>query len=229
VVALAPLPVWARICAAAAAVAFAVAFGIPLYSYWAFSSSGGNIQELVYDTIVDALGASANASILDIGAGNGVLSVKLALASTQSHVIGIDSWGPAWEYAQRVCDDNARRAGVSDRVEFVRASAASLPFKNAAFDAAASNLTFHEVSDEPDKLRVVAEALRVVRSGGRFAFIDLFYDPSLYGDPQKFDNYLSSLGLSEFELVRLSDRLPLPRLLRHPKVLGHAALLHGTK
>ena len=227
--ALAPLPPWARICAAVAAAAFAVAFGIPLYSYWAFSHSGGNVQERVYDTIVDALATTANASILDIGAGNGVLSVKLALAFPESHVTGIDSWGPAWEYAQGVCNDNASRADVSDRIEFVRASAASLPFEDAAFDAAASNLTFHEVRDEPDKLRVVAEALRVVRPGGRFAFVDLFYDPTVYGDPQRFEDHVASLGLSAFELVRLSDRLPLPRLLLHPKVLGHAALLYGTK
>jgi SAM-dependent methyltransferase len=96
------------------------------------------------------------------------------------------------------------------------------------FDAVASNLTFHEVRDEPDKRRLVGEALRVLRPGGRFAFIDLFYDSSLYGDPSEFTTAVGRFGVQEAELVRLSDVLPLPRLLLHPKVLGYAGMLVGT-
>jgi len=227
--AFAPLPVWIRLCGVVLAVGLSIAFGIPLYAYWAFSHQGGNVQERVYDTLVSALDAPSASNALDIGAGNGVLSVKLALAMPASHVTGIDSWGPAWEYAAETCNDNARRAGVADRVEFTSASAASLPFVADTFDAVASNLTFHEVIDEPDKRRLVGEALRVLGNGGRFAFIDLFYDASLYGNPSEFTTAVFAFGVQEAELVRLSDILPLPRLLLHPKVLGHAGVLFGAK
>jgi ribosomal protein L11 methylase PrmA len=114
VLAFAPLPIWMRLCSAVAAVGLSIAFGIPLYAYLAFSHEGGNVQERVYDTLVSALNAPGATSVLDIGAGNGVLSVKLALALPAAHVTGIDSWGPAWEYAAHTCRDNARRAGVAD-------------------------------------------------------------------------------------------------------------------
>jgi hypothetical protein len=42
--------------------------------------------------------------------------------------------------------NNARIAGVAERMEFHQASASALPFADETFDLAVSNLVFHEVS-----------------------------------------------------------------------------------
>ena len=65
---------------------------------------------------------------------------------------------------------------------FQKASASKLPFADGYFDAAVSNLCFHEVADAKDKREVIREALRVVKKGGKFAFQDLFLLKPVYGD-----------------------------------------------
>ena len=66
-----------------------------------------------------------------------------------------------------------------------------------------SNLTFHEVKSAPQKREVVREALRVLRPGGRFAFVDYFYDSQYYGQAAEFEMFLRSLGLSQDRIQTL--------------------------
>ena len=82
---------------------------------------------------------------LDIGCGNGALTIKLAQKYPAAQIIGIDYWGRSWEYSKHACERNAEIAGVSERVTFQKASAASLPFDDGYFDAAVSNFVFHMV------------------------------------------------------------------------------------
>jgi SAM-dependent methyltransferase len=206
-----------------------ISFSFPLYAYYAFSPRGGNLQEKVYTLIADSLGRSAPENALDIGTGNGVLTMKLAQKYPTAQVMGLDYWGKNWEYSQAICEANARTAQVADRVRFVKGDAASLDFDNAAFAAVVSNLTFHEVKSAPQKREVVREALRVLRPGGRFAFVDYFYDSKYYGQSAEFEAFLQSLDLSKIELKHLSDVLPLPRLLRHPKIFGKVGIIVGQK
>jgi ubiquinone/menaquinone biosynthesis C-methylase UbiE len=206
-----------------------ISFSFPLYAYYAFSPRGGNLQEKVYTLIVDRLGQSTPENALDIGTGNGVLTLKLAQKYPTAQVVGMDYWGKNWEYSQSICEANARTVGVSDRVRFVKGDAASLEFNDAAFAAVVSNLTFHEVKSAPQKREVVREALRVLQPSGQFAFVDYFYDSQYYGQPAEFETFLHSLGLAQIEFKRLSQMLPLPRLLRHPKIFGKVGIIYGQK
>ena len=226
---LAPVHPAIRVAAGVLAILLAVSLLFPLYAHYCFSARGGNVQQRVYALIAESIGASTEGEILDIGTGNGVLAVTLAMANTSARVVGIDYWGSDWEYAQSVCEDNARRAGVSERVAFLQGTAAELPYPDATFVAVTSNLTFHEVKSEPRKARLIAEALRVVRPGGRFAFVDLFYDSSYYGSEREFRALVEDLALSRVELCPLSSKIALPKLLKHPKILGRAGLLYGEK
>lgn len=206
-----------------------ISFSFPLYAYYAFSPRGGNLQEKVYTLIVDSLGQSTPDSALDIGTGNGVLTLKLAQKFPAAQVVGMDYWGKDWEYSQAVCEANARIAEVADRVRFVKGDAASLEFDDASFAAVVSNLTFHEVKSAPQKREVVREALRVLQPGGRFAFVDYFYDSQYYGQATEFEVFLHRQGLARIEFKRLSDVLPLPWLLRHPKIFGKVGIIYGQK
>jgi SAM-dependent methyltransferase len=206
-----------------------ISFLLPLYSYAMFSQKGGRIQDKVYNLIIQHLGPPIAGSLLDIGFGNGVLAVKLAQQHGEAEVVGIDYWGKDWEYSKEVCDKNAQIGGVEKRVHFQKGDAAALEFASDTFDGAVSNLAFHEVRSVADKREVVREALRAVKGGGRFSFVDYFYDAKLYGTTTEFENYLRGLKLSRFEMKPLQEMMELPRLLRHPKILGQVGIVYGRK
>jgi ubiquinone/menaquinone biosynthesis C-methylase UbiE len=118
---------------------------------------------------------------------------------------------------------------VESRVQFQKGDAAALEFASDTFDAAISNLTFHEVKSVADKRLVVQEALRVVKPGGAFAFVDYFYDEQYYGKASEFESYLRSLNHSQFEYKPLGDMIAIPMLLKHPKILGKVGIIYGRK
>ena len=92
-----------------------------------------------------------------------------------------------------------------------------------------SSLTFHEVRDVEDKTVSLAEALRVLEPGGRFAFVDLFDDPRFYGGRDQVQKVIVSAG-GEVESSRsLSEILEFRFPLNLAKVLKYAVLVSGTK
>jgi SAM-dependent methyltransferase len=206
-----------------------VSFLFPFYSYVMFSQKGGRFQEKVYDLIIHSLGTQVKGKILDIGSGNGVLAVILAQQQSEVQIVGVDYWGKDWEYSKSVCEKNAQIGKVETRVHFQKGDAAALEFAAETFDGAISNLTFHEVRSVTDKRDVVREALRVVKSGGRFAFIDYFFDEKFYGKSSEFEKYLNGLKLSQFEYKPLRDVMAVPMLLKHPKILGQVGIIYGRK
>jgi ubiquinone/menaquinone biosynthesis C-methylase UbiE len=164
-----------------------------------------------------------------VGCGSGSLVVKLATASADSTVTGVDSWGRDWEYSKELCEDNARIEGVSARTAFLKQSGAALRFADGSFDVVVSCLTFHEIGDVQRKSDGVVEALRVLRPGGRYVFLDLFGDPGFYPSIDEVRQAIGTAGVSIAQFASLADCMPLPFPLRHPKVLGHAMLIVGTK
>ena len=191
-----------------------------------FSDSGGQYQRRIHELIRSR---ASGARVLDIGCGNGHLAISLAKESPQRRVTGLDYWGSAWEYSQRVCERNAEIEGVADRVTFVRGSAAALPFPDAEFDCVVSCLTFHEVRDLQDKTEAVSDALRVLRPGGSFAFFDLFSDPGAYPRQELLRQRLEEGGAGAISDVPLASLISLPFPLNGKKVLKHARLVSGRK
>jgi SAM-dependent methyltransferase len=190
---------------------------------------GGDLQRRIHELIVAKAELPAASRALDVGCGSGSLVVKLARASADSTVTGVDSWGQNWEYSKDLCEDNARIEGVSARTAFLQRSGAALGFADGSFDAVVSCLTFHEIDDVKAKPDGVVEALRVLRPGGRYVFLDLFGDPAFYPSIDDLRDTLGRAGASIAELSSLADHLPLPFPLRHPKVLGYAMLIVGAK
>ncbi len=164
------------------AIASLVAFGYFTCARYRFSPRGGDLQAQIRELVLRHVQWDGEGRALDIGCGNAALTIGMAKRFPTARVTGIDYWGGRWEYSRAVCELNAKIEGVADRVNFQKASASALPFEAASFDAAVSNLVFHEVSDTQDKRNVIEEALRVVRKGGAFAFQDLFLVKRLYGD-----------------------------------------------
>jgi len=202
---------------------------ILVWCYFQLSAYGGDFQSKIHALLVDRLAWDGQGTLLDIGAGSGSLGIKAAKRFPLAQCKAIDYWGEGWEYSQSLCEANAKAEHVDERIAFMKASASRLPFADETFDAAVSCLTFHEVMDEPDKRKVLAEAFRVLKKGGHFAFMDLFGDPTIFGEYNMFLESLRAAGLSQLVAVPLHERLPLPLILRHKKVLGYAVLLIGQK
>ncbi len=119
------------------------------------------------DRIVALADLHGGEVVVDVGSGTGLLT--LAVAEKASKVWAIDSSQAMGEYL-RV---KAGSAGLAN-VQTVRASAASLPLVDGIADAVISNYCYHEMS-EAQKRRALAEAMRVLRPGGRLVIGDMMF------------------------------------------------------
>lgn len=215
---------------AVVAVFFFLCFLYFAYARYLFSPRGGNIQVKVQELVLDhMIGWDGIGRVLDIGCGNGALTIQVTKRYPQAEAIGIDYWGAAWEYSRGVCDRNAAIEGVAERVTFERASASSLPFGDEVFDVVVSNLVFHEVRDVRDKSELVKEALRVVKKGGWFVFQDLFLWKQVYGEVDELLEEVRSWGIETVEVVDTSDSGFIPKALKLPFMLGTVGILYGRK
>jgi ubiquinone/menaquinone biosynthesis C-methylase UbiE len=211
------------------AVLFLLVSAYFLYVRYQFSPQGGNVQDRVWKLVLANLDWDGKGKALDIGCGNGALTIKLAQKYTEAQVVGIDYWGKKWEYSKNTCDRNAAIEGVNERVTFQKASAVSLPFEDEHFDAAVSNFVFHEVSDAKDKRELIREALRVVKKGGQFSFQDEFLFKQLFGDINDLIETIKSWGINKVEYVQTRNADFIPPALKIPFILGNIGIIKGEK
>jgi SAM-dependent methyltransferase len=186
---------------------------------------GGDLQTRIHQLLIDSVGNEGR--LLDVGCGSGQLLIRCA-QSAPGDCVGLDFWGEDWEYSRAQAERNAALEGVQG-LRFVHGSASRLPFADAAFERVVSALTFHEVRDVADKTTSVAEALRVLAPGGRFAFVDLFDDPKLYHGRGRVLNVITSNGGEIASSVSLSAVLELCFPLNLAQALKYAVLVSGTK
>ena len=205
---------------------------VAAYFAWArhlLAVGNGVVQARVQHVVLDHLPWDGQGEALDIGCGNGPLTVALAHRFPQAVVTGVDFWGESWEYSQSVCETNAACEGVAERISFVKASAAALPFADGRYAAVVSNLCFHEVRDARDKRDVLREALRVLEPGGAFAFQDLFRSKGAYGEIDDLLAAVRGWGVGQVEFLDTGRSEFIPRTLRLPFMVGAMGLLYGRK
>jgi SAM-dependent methyltransferase len=136
--------------------------------------------------------------VVDLGSGGGIdcLLAGRAVDATGS-VIGIDFLS---EMVAR--GTAAAQAAGLDNVRFVQGEIEALPLPDASFDVVLSNGV---INLSPRKVRVLAEAFRVLRPGGRLAIVDLVLEhdlpPEIQTHPAAWAGCLSG-ALSETALYK---------------------------
>ena len=137
------------------------------------SSRVGKLRERV--RIIDAAGLSADDYVLDLGCGRGLLVVEAARRVPDGLAVGVDVWS-AVDQSRNIPHaplDNAVIERVEDRVDVVTGDGRRLPYVDGAFDAVVSSMVVHNVPDSVGRARVIREAARVLRPGGRLVVVDM--------------------------------------------------------
>ncbi len=133
--------------------------------------------------------------VLDLGCGSGQDCYVLSqLAGPQGRVVGVDMTEAQLEVGRRHLEYHTGRFGFAN-VEFrlgyiERLGELDLP--EAGFDVIVSNCVINLV---PDKLAVLREAWRLLKTGGEFYFSDVYADrrvpPALASDPVLYGECLA--------------------------------------
>jgi ubiquinone/menaquinone biosynthesis C-methylase UbiE len=200
-----------------------------IYARYQFADRGGGMQEKIRGLLVGEMDWDGQGTALDIGCGNGPLTIRLAQQYPEARLTGIYLREGGWEYARPICEKNAEAEGVMGRIEFVQASATALPFEDESFDLVVSNLAFHKVKDVQAKKDLIKEALRVLKKGGVFAFQDLFWNEKLYGDLRDMVKDIKKWGVQEVVFVDTSKSELIPRALKLPFMVGPIGMIRGVK
>ena len=138
---------------------------------------------LFVPALVQAAGAEPGMRLLDIACGTGVAA--RAAADAGARVTGLD-FSPSMLVMAR---------SLHPGIDFHAGDAEALPFADARFDAAIANFGIHHV-ERPE--RAIADARRVLKRGGTFAF-------TVWANPQE-----NTAWRIIFDAVKARGRLDVP-------------------
>jgi SAM-dependent methyltransferase len=120
------------------------------------------------DRILAKVPWAGSESVLDVGAGRGLLLVGAAKRLATGHATGIDIWN-AEDLSGNVPEAllaNIALEGVVDKTTVKSEDARQMSFPDGSFDVVLSNLCLHNIYERPGRSKACHEITRVLKSGG---------------------------------------------------------------
>jgi ubiquinone/menaquinone biosynthesis C-methylase UbiE len=162
------------------------------YATWWSPVHRGSTLRLLDEADGDV--AAGARRILDVGCGTGAMAVAAAERWPSAIVDGVDASEGMLAIARRELDGHP--ASLGDRVRYTQGYADRLPFGDGTFDVVLSAFVLQLVPSRPRALR---EMRRVLRPGGRLAYVRwLQGDTSLAADAA-YDEALVAAGLEPWD------------------------------
>lgn len=130
---------------------------------------------VLWQGILADLGLAGDERLLDLGCGRGAVLLMAARSLPSGRAVGVDLWRSVDQSgnAEAVTRRNADLEGVADRIELHTGDITDLPFDDDGFDVVVSSLAIHNIRRQEERDKAVAEAVRVLRPGGRLAIMDI--------------------------------------------------------
>lgn len=104
--------------------------------------------------------------VIDLGCAFGGLTRVLRKVFTEAEVVGIDLSAPALTYAHYLAEKQQQS------ITYAQRDATATGYEDESFDLVAAFLLLHEVPDDV-RAKIMAEAFRILRPGGRIMFLDI--------------------------------------------------------
>ena len=125
----------------------------------------GDVNRRFVDDLLAAVGESLG-DVLDLGTGTAQIPIELCRRGLDCRIMAVDAALAMLDVARM----NVEIAGATMQIQLDRVDAKDLIYEDGSFDTVISNSIVHHI---PEPMRVMQEALRVLKPGGWLFFRDL--------------------------------------------------------